>query len=70
MSNPKVQDNQKLVPSKLPIPLRNVSMSTFPEDEIRTRAYQIYEARGRGGNCASEDWSLAETELMELVGNK
>ncbi|MGO9432786.1 MAG: DUF2934 domain-containing protein [Terracidiphilus sp.] len=45
-------------------------MTTFSEEEIRTRAYQIYEFRGRTDNHADEDWSLAETELMELVGGK
>jgi hypothetical protein len=45
-------------------------MSTFSEEEIRTRAYQIYEFRGKTGSHADEDWSQAETELMELVGGK
>jgi hypothetical protein len=45
-------------------------MSTFSEEEIRNRAYQIYEFRGKTDNHADEDWSQAETELMELVGGK
>jgi hypothetical protein len=44
--------------------------STFSQDEIRTRAYQVYESRNRNGNHADEDWSQAETELMELVHAK
>ena len=70
MSNPKVQVSQKSDPSKQPKPFKKDSASTFSEDEIRTRAYQIYESRGRTHNRADEDWSQAETELMELVGGK
>ena len=70
MSNPKVQVSQKSDPSKQPQPFKKESASTFSEDEIRTRAYQIYEFRDRTDNHAAEDWSQAETELMELVGGK
>ena len=70
MSNPKAKINQKSDPSTQPNPLKKDSPSAFSEEEIRTRAYQIYESRGRNGNHADEDWSQAETELMELVGGK
>jgi hypothetical protein len=70
MSNPKVQVSQKSDPSKQPIPSKKDSASTFSDDEIRARAYQIYESRGRTDNHADEDWIQAETELMELVGGK
>ena len=70
MSKPKVQVRPKPDPSKQPIPFKKDSASTFSEDEIRTRAYQIYESRGRVHNRADEDWSQAETELMELLGGK
>ena len=70
MSNPKVQVSQKSDPSKQPKTLKKDSPGTFSEDEIRTRAYQIYESRDRTGKHADEDWSQAETELMELVGGK
>ena len=70
MPNPKVQVGQKSDPSKQPTPFKKESASTFSEDEIRTRAYQIYEFRGRTDNHAAEDWNQAETELMELVGGK
>ncbi len=39
----------------------------FPQDEIRARAYQIYESGNRNGNDADADWGQAETELMELL---
>ena len=70
MSNPKVKIAQKSDPSKQPKPLKKDSASTFSEDDIRTRAYQIYESRDRTDNNPDEDWCQAETELMELVGGK
>jgi hypothetical protein len=68
--NPSVKGSQKSDPSAQPKPVKRDSMSTFSEEEIRTRAYQIYEFRGKTGSHADEDWSQAETELMELVGGK
>ena len=70
MSNPKGQVGRKSAPSKQPKFFKKDSASTFSEHEIRTRAYQIYESRGRTDNHADEDWIQAETELMELVGGK
>ncbi len=70
MSNFKVRVRPQVAFSKQPKPLKNDSASTFSEDEIRTRAYQIYESRGRVHNRADADWSQAETELMEMVGGK
>ena len=70
MSNPKVKVSQKSDLSTQPKPVAKDSMSTFPEEEIRIRAYQIYESRDRTNNNPDEDWSQAETELMELVGGK
>ena len=70
MSNPKVKVSQKAAPSTQPQSVQNDSVTTLLEDEIRTRAYYIYESRGSIHNRADEDWSLAETELMELVGGK
>jgi hypothetical protein len=70
VSNPKVRVSQKSDPSKQQEILHKDSASTFSEDQIRTRAYQIYESRDRNGNHADEDWGQAKTELMELVGGK
>jgi Protein of unknown function (DUF2934) len=70
VSKPKVQVGKKSDPSTAPKPFQNDSASTFSDDEIRARAYQIYESRGRTGNSPEEDWSQAETELTELVGGK
>lgn len=35
-----------------------------PENEVRTRAYQIFEANGRQENRADLDWLQAERELL------
>ena len=70
MSNPKVQVGQKSDPSKQPKPFKKDSASTFSDDEIRARAYQIYESRGSIHNRADEDWSQAQSELMDLVNSK
>ena len=70
MSKSKVQVSQKSYRSTQPKSFEKDSASTFSEDQIRTRAYQIYESRDRNGNHADEDWSQAKTELMELVGGK
>jgi hypothetical protein len=35
------------------------------EDQIRSRAYELYEARGRGDCHDIEDWLQAETDLAE-----
>ncbi len=70
MSNPKVKVSQKSAPSIHPTPFKKDSADTFSDDEIRTRAYQIYESGDRNNNNPEEDWIQAETELMELVGGK
>ena len=33
--------------------------------EIRRRAYELYEQRGRTDGHAAEDWAQAETEALE-----
>jgi hypothetical protein len=35
------------------------------EDQIRERAYELYEARGREDGHDLDDWLLAEEEIME-----
>jgi hypothetical protein len=70
VSNPKVQVGQKSDPSKQQEASKKNSASNFSDDEIRTRAYEIYESRGSVHNRADEDWSQAQSELMDLVGRK
>jgi hypothetical protein len=70
MSNPKNQVNPRADDFRHQENFKKDSARTFSEDEIRARAYQIYESRDRNGNHADEDWSRAETELTELLHQK
>jgi hypothetical protein len=38
--------------------------SRIPENEVRTLAYEIFEANGRQENRADHDWLQAERELL------
>jgi DUF2934 family protein len=42
------------------------SRSTNSEEQIRQRAYELYEARGREDGHDFEDWQQAETEITGL----
>ena len=42
-----------------PEPLESLSL----EEQIRLRAYEIYEERGRQDGFAEQDWLQAESEL-------
>ncbi len=35
------------------------------EDEIRRRAYELYQQRGTGAGSEAEDWLTAEREVMQ-----
>ena len=48
------------------------AMQKSPTDEslrvrIQERAYQLYEARGRGDGHHEEDWAKAEKEILERL---
>ena len=64
-------------PLKQPIPinsgidplakdLENARVAEHPgmEEEIRRRAYELYEERGRQEGFHEEDWVRAETEIL------
>lgn len=70
MFKSKSQNKTKTILSVQPVVSKSVSVSTFSEDEIRARAYEIYESRGRVGNHADEDWKQAKVELMELLHSR
>jgi len=38
------------------------------EEQIRTRAYELYEARNRGEGHDVEDWLEAEAEITSRTG--
>jgi Protein of unknown function (DUF2934) len=46
--------------------LPDTSTTVHPgiEEEIRQRAYELYEERGRNDGLHHEDWSRAETEIL------
>lgn len=56
-----------------PISLQPTSIQEFWRDidklmeQVRERAYQIFESRGRGDGHDVEDWFKAETELLEPI---
>ncbi len=68
MSKSKARINPAAIPPVEPI--QNVSASVFSDEEIRVRAYQIYESSDRTNKHPDEDWSQAQTELMEMLGGK
>ena len=70
MSKSKVKTFPQAIPIVPETPMQNVSPSVFSDDEIRVRAYQIYESRDRNGYHADADWSQAQIELTEMLGGK
>ena len=40
------------------------TISSDLQDQIRTRAYEIYERRGRHDGFAEQDWLQAEAEIL------
>ncbi len=70
MSKPKVQVSPKVSSPKQAEPSQQASSGTFSDEQIRVRAYQIYESSDRTNQHPDEDWSQAQIELMEMVGGK
>ena len=70
MSKSNVQISQKAISPIQQESSREVWASTFSDEEIRVRAYQIYESSDRTNRHAEQDWFQAQTELMEMVGGK
>jgi hypothetical protein len=68
MSKPIVQVRQKAIQAPPQEPHPQDQVSTFSEEQIRVRAYQIYESSDRTNKHADHDWFQAQTELMEMVG--
>jgi hypothetical protein len=42
---------------------RDTAITTPDEENVRARAYELYEVRGRRDGHAEEDWLQAEGEL-------
>jgi hypothetical protein len=49
---------------KTPIPIRSKPPDAEVEEQIRRRAYQLYEERGRLDGNALKDWLIAEEEVL------
>jgi hypothetical protein len=49
---------------KTPIPIRPKPPDAEVEEQIRQRAYQLYEEHGRLDGNAMEDWLIAEEEVL------
>ena len=50
-----------------PTPVRetDTTFSIDPEEQIRRRAFEIYEQRGREDGHELEDWLQAESEMVQ-----
>ena len=46
------------------------AVAAVHEEEVRRRAYEIYEERGRQDGGAEEDWIRAEQELLAQNGRR
>jgi hypothetical protein len=70
VSNPKFQVKTRLTPSTPAQPAKQAPAGTFSDQEIRIRAYQIYESSDRTNKHADADWFQAQAELMKMAGGK
>ena len=50
--------------SKSPSPLRPNLMDAEIEEQIRQRAYELYQKRGGGDGNATDDWRQAKEEVL------
>jgi len=57
-TEPKKFELRKTEPRKNVVPINL-------EDEIRRRAYELYQQRGAGSGSEAEDWLAAEREVMQ-----
>ena len=51
------------VPTKTSLPSGKTGSEAVAEEEIRRRAYELYEERGREGGHELDDWLRAEAEI-------
>ena len=49
---------------KTPVPIKPKPPDSELEEQIRQRAYQLYEGRGRLDGNPNEDWLIAEEEVL------
>lgn len=63
MSSSKFKESKDLSAGKKYVKMASAP-SRIPENEVRTLAYEIFEANGRQENRADHDWLQAERELL------
>jgi len=51
-------------PAKRSEPIRTIPDPVQMEEQIRLRAYELYEARSREDGHEQEDWLQAEAEIL------
>jgi Protein of unknown function (DUF2934) len=75
MAGKKPSPGKKRSPRKSPAKANQPAINQVPEiipenvrtgiqEEIRRRAYELYEARGRQEGLDREDWTQAEAEIL------
>jgi Protein of unknown function (DUF2934) len=52
------------MPAPGPVEVKRSAPSTNLEEQIRIRAYQLYEERGYTPGHENEDWLVAEREIL------
>jgi hypothetical protein len=75
MASTKATPSRKKTPAEDSKPTASVtsfapSAVIAREEEIRRRAYEFYEARGRQDGAAEEDWLRAEEEVIHTNGKR
>ena len=57
----------------IPTPLRTINQTTEStselQEQIRRRAYELYEQRGRNDGYELNDWLQAESEMARRTSN-
>ena len=48
---------------------QNKPLEPLLEKEVRMRAYELYEQRGKGQGFALQDWLQAEAEVMDRLSS-
>lgn len=64
-------DNAAKPPSSVAVfPHPQTSSSPNVEEQIRRRAYELYEQRGRHDGFSEQDWLHAESEILNRTGKR
>ena len=58
------------MPSPKPVEAKKNTSTANLEEQIRIRAYQLYEERGYTPGHENEDWLVAEREILHRTDNQ